>query len=82
MSGLPVTVHNYVKMTKAWAYLQGRNYVIPEDVAQIFTDVGKHRIVLNTKARVTHVSEDAVLESILKETKQPATYMEKNKYRG
>lgn len=71
-----------VKMTKAWAYLQGRNYVTPEDVYQVFKDVGKHRIVLNTKARVTHVSEDAVLENILKETKQPATYMEKNKYRG
>lgn len=72
----------FVRMTKAWAFLQGRTYVIPEDVAEVFTDIGKHRIVLNTKARVTHVTADAVLQTILSEIKQPATYMEKKDYRG
>lgn len=71
-----------VRMAKAWAFLQGRNYVIPEDVADIFLDIAKHRIVLNTKARVTHMTEEAILSEILSVTKQPASYMEKSEYRG
>ena len=71
-----------VRMAKAWAFLHGRDYVIPEDVADIFLDIAKHRIVLNTKARVTHVTEEAVLKELLDGTKQPASYMEKAEYRG
>jgi MoxR-like ATPase len=70
-----------VRMAKAWAFLQGRNYVIPEDVAQIFVDVAKHRIVLNTKARVMHATAEAVIGEILLSVRQPASYMEKNGYR-
>lgn len=65
------------RMVKAWALLHGSSYVIPEDVEEIFADVTKHRIVLNTKARVSHVTEDAVISQILSETKQPTTYLEK-----
>ena len=71
-----------IRMAKAWAYLQGREYVLPEDVVHIFKDVAKHRIVLNTKARVAHVTEDGVLEEILARTSQPASYMKKDEYRG
>ncbi len=70
-----------VRMAKAWAFLQGRRYVTPEDVYNIFVDIGKHRIVLNTKARVTHCTEEAVLEQIRYRTTQPASYMEKREYR-
>ncbi len=65
------------RMAKAKAFLEERQFVIPEDVADIYLDVAKHRIVLNTKARVSHVTEEAVLEKILSEVHQPATYMEK-----
>ncbi len=69
------------KMAKARAFLQGREYVAPEDVEEIFLDVAKHRIVLNTKARATRVTETAVLEEILKTIRQPASYMERAEYR-
>ena len=69
------------RMAKAWAFLQGRDYVTPEDVEDIFYDVAKHRIVLNTKARVTHVTELAVLREILAGVKQPASYMGRADYR-
>ena len=71
-----------VRMVKAWAYLKGRDYVLPEDVTEIFLDVAKHRIVLNTKARVARVTEGAVLQEILAKVKQPASYMRKEEYRG
>ena len=70
------------RMAKARAFIQGRNYVIPEDVADIYKDVAKHRIVLNTKARVAHVKEEAVLEQILEDVKQPTSYMKRNEYRA
>ncbi len=71
-----------VRMSKAWAFLQGRSYVLPEDVYEVYKDIGKHRIVLNTKARVSHIEEDTILDSILADIKQPAAHMEKAEYRG
>ncbi len=69
-----------IRMAKAWAYLQGRDYVLPNDVVDIFKDVAKHRIVLNTKARVAHVVADAVLDEIISQVRQPASYMQKAEY--
>lgn len=66
-----------VRMAKAYAYLSGRSYVIPSDVVSVFADVTKHRIVLNTKARVSHVSELSVIDEILKAVKQPTTYVKR-----
>lgn len=63
------------RMARARALIRGRNYVIPEDVATVFPDVAGHRIRLNTKARVAHVSGAAVLEQILQQEKQPVSFM-------
>lgn len=63
------------RMARARAFIQGRGYVIPEDVAAVFPDVAGHRIVLNTKARVAHVAVAAVLEQILRQEKQPVSYI-------
>lgn len=68
------------KMVKAAAFLEGRRYVIPEDVENNFLDVAKHRILLNTKARVSHVSPEAVLGKIIRETEKPTAYREKDTY--
>lgn len=65
------------RMAKAWAFLQGRRYVLPQDVAEIFLDVAKHRIVLNTKARVSHVTEEAVLNDLMARIKQPTSFSKK-----
>lgn len=62
------------RMARARAFIQGRGYVIPEDVAAVFPDVTAHRIQLNTKARVAHVAVDTVLEQILQQEKQPVSY--------
>ena len=40
------------RMAKAHAFLEGRNYMIPEDIAAVLGDVCCHRIVLGTKARM------------------------------
>lgn len=62
------------RMAKAWAFLHGRDYVEPQDVTDIFPDIGKHRLVLNTKARVAHMTRGAAVSAILSEIRQPAAY--------
>lgn len=68
------------RMAKSEAFLNGRDYVLPEDVRHVFADVTRHRIVLNTKARVTHVTPEAVLASILKEVAAPTVQKERKEY--
>lgn len=60
------------KMVQALAYLRGRKYVLPEDVADVFLDVEAHRIRMNTKARINHVTADKVLADILEGTQKPS----------
>ena len=62
------------RMVKAKAFLDGREYVTPEDVEGVFLDVTRHRIVLNSKARVAGVSVDAVLRKIMTDTQKPTSY--------
>ena len=60
------------RITRAWAYLKGRNYVIPSDVDELFLDIARHRIVLSTRARVARTTEEDVLREILKEVASPS----------
>lgn len=60
-----------VRMAKAHAYLDGRNYVTPEDVQAVFTDVCGHRIILNPKARVAELTAEQILRKVMKRTKSP-----------
>lgn len=49
-------------MSRANAWLKGRDYVIPQDVLDIFFPVARHRIRLTLKAKVGNVTLDQVLE--------------------
>ncbi|MDD6290203.1 MAG: MoxR family ATPase [Lachnospiraceae bacterium] len=68
-----------VRMAKAWAFLQGRSFVVSADVSEIFTDIAKHRIVLGTKARAARMTAEAVLKEVLSSVRQPASFMRKNR---
>lgn len=60
-----------VKMAKAAAFLDGRDYVVPGDVTTVFQGVATHRIVLNSKARVGHVSVDNIVQQVMESVKRP-----------
>ena len=49
---------------KAWALLQGRDYVIPEDVKSIGPDVLRHRIILTYEAEAQAVTTDAIIKKV------------------
>ena len=59
------------RMAKAYAYLHGRDFVIPEDVAAVFSDVCCHRLVLATKARMMEEKPENLIASILESVKMP-----------
>lgn len=60
------------RMAQASAYLRGKTYVTPDDIREIFMDVCGHRILLNGKARISHLTPAAVLEEILKTVPGPS----------
>jgi len=51
--------------SKAWALMNGRNYVIPQDVKEVVHLVLRHRIILNYKARAEGIDSDKIIDEIL-----------------
>jgi MoxR-like ATPase len=49
---------------RAWALLQGRGYVTPEDVKSIGPDVLRHRIILTYEAEAQGMTTDEIIRRI------------------
>ncbi len=60
-----------LRMAKANAFMNERNYVIPEDVVRNVLPVVAHRIVLNSKAKAKDIKEEQVLKGILQGIRVP-----------
>ncbi|HEY8712113.1 MAG TPA: MoxR family ATPase [Thermoanaerobaculia bacterium] len=52
-------------VAKGYAFIQGRAFVIPEDVKAIAHDVLRHRLVLSYEAAADNVTADRVIDQIL-----------------
>jgi MoxR-like ATPase len=52
--------------SKARAIIEGRNYVLPEDVKNVVYSVLRHRLILSYKATIQKISPDAIIKDILK----------------
>lgn len=59
------------KMAKASALMNGRKYVTPKDVQDIFKDVAGHRLILNSKAKLNDANVDNVIDYILQSVAVP-----------
>lgn len=60
-----------MKVAKAYAYIHGRDYVIPDDVKTMAPFVLSHRIILNAEAQYGGKTSDDVVESIIEQTYVP-----------
>ena len=56
---------NIYKAAKAHAYINGKDYVTPLDIASVVPDVLRHRIILNYKAQAANITPDSVIKKIL-----------------
>ena len=61
-----------LKAAKAFAYVRGRDYVVPDDVKDIMTDVLAHRLMLSPKGKSAFDSNEQALEQIALTVKAPA----------
>ncbi|OUO80592.1 AAA family ATPase [Blautia sp. An249] len=52
------------RMSKACAYLQERDYVVPDDVREVFASVCGHRTLISPKARIAGMTQRDLLEQI------------------
>jgi MoxR-like ATPase len=50
---------------KVMAYLEGRDYVLPEDIKEMAPDVLNHRIILNYVAEADNITTLQIIQSIL-----------------
>lgn len=55
-----------VKAAKASAYIEGRNYVVPDDVKNIFFDTANHRIILSPRAKTQGVNTGQLISDIIR----------------
>lgn len=60
-----------VGMTKARAFVKGREYCLPEDVRAVFYDVSAHRLLLNAKGRLNRAGMEEVTAQVLEAVKAP-----------
>jgi len=56
---------------KAMAFMDGRDYVLPEDIKEIALDIMNHRIILNYEAEADNVKTADIVKALL--TKVPIT---------
>lgn len=57
--------------SKAEALMNGRDYVLPEDVKVVAFPILRHRIILNYEAEADKVSTDDIIKHLLKNVRAP-----------
>jgi len=64
------TIH-LIEGARALAFLRGRDYVLPEDVADLVPDVLRHRLVLSYEALADGRSADDIVRTVMKHVAMP-----------
>jgi len=67
----PRSYHHLLAMSRAAAFMRGRDFVSPADVKYIAPDVMHHRLVRTIRAEVEGVSTDEVVAEVLRRTPIP-----------
>ncbi|MFC4023287.1 AAA family ATPase [Oceanobacillus longus] len=60
-----------MKASKAYAYIYGRDYVLPDDVKTLAPYVLSHRIILTSEARYEGITNEDTIATIVKSTHIP-----------
>jgi len=71
LGGSPRAGISMIKLAKALAYIEGRNYVIPDDIKRVARPVLIHRIIIKPEYEVEGVRPENIIENILSKTPVP-----------
>jgi MoxR-like ATPase len=67
-----------IEGARALALMRGRDYALPEDVADLVPDVLRHRLVLPYTALAEGKTPDAIIQEVMKAIPMPAQPMASN----
>ena len=59
------------RLSRTYAFMQGRGFVVPQDIKSIGFDVLRHRVILTYEAEAENVSTDDVLQKIFDTVEVP-----------
>ncbi len=60
-----------MRAAMARALLQGRDYVIPDDIQEVFSPAAEHRLLLDDNARLRGESREKIIREVLQEVEVP-----------
>lgn len=60
-----------MKASCAWAFLEGRDYVIPDDVISLTPWILKHRIIMQPKALIADRTPEYIISELIRSTPIP-----------
>ncbi|MBS4537110.1 MoxR family ATPase [Clostridium sp. D2Q-11] len=58
--------------SQAYAAIQGRDFVTPDDIKAIIKPIFRHRIIVQGRSRFTSINIDQIIEGIVKEVEVPS----------
>ncbi|MEC4891535.1 MAG: MoxR family ATPase [Oscillatoria sp. PMC 1051.18] len=61
----------WLQTSKAYAWLEGRDFVTPDDVKAVALPLLRHRLILKPEAQLDNLQMDAVISSLLKQVNVP-----------
>lgn len=67
----PRATISLVLASKASAYLNGREFVLPEDIKRVIYDVLRHRVALTYEAEAEEITVETIIENILETVTLP-----------
>ncbi|NLP13112.1 MAG: MoxR family ATPase [Clostridium sp.] len=62
---------NLIKAAKGRAFLEGRDFVVPDDIKAIAYDVLRHRILLTYEAEAEDITSEKIIADILEQVNLP-----------
>ena len=62
-----------VKASKAFAFVNGREFVTPDDVKSLAVNILSHRLILSPKGKAAYNTNEQAVEAILEKIKVPTT---------
>ena len=60
-----------IMATRAYAFIKGRGYVVPDDVKQLAPDILRHRIITTFEAEAQDVTSEQIVQRILDNVEVP-----------
>jgi MoxR-like ATPase len=71
LGGSPRASIDLLRASKTWAALQGRDFVVPDDVKALVAPVFRHRVILRPEAEIEGLDADAAMRRVVGQVEAP-----------